>query len=71
MIMQLRAEIAQLRDQVQGRSTTGVGGREGDGAEKAGPRDGDGAKSGPRDGEKPRTGARDGEGAVKKTERDN
>ena len=82
MIKQLRAEVAQLRDQMQARSTTGVGGREGDGvrkagaregdgAEKAGPRDGDGAKSGPRDGEKPRTGARDGEGAVKKTERDN
>lgn len=82
MIKQLRAEVAQLRDQMQARSTTGIGGREGDGvrkagaregdgAEKAGPRDGDGAKSGPRDGEKPRTGARDGEGAVKKTERDN
>ena len=80
MIMQLRAEVAQLRDQVQARSSTGVGMRDGaregvtgtaDGVRKAGVRDGDGNKAGLRDGEKPRTGARDGEGAVKKTERDN
>ena len=78
MIMQLRAEVAQLRSQVQGRSSTGVGTRDGvgaregaaDGVRKAGARDGDGAqKTGPRDGDQPRTGPRDGEGAVKKTER--
>ncbi|MBA4020195.1 MAG: hypothetical protein C0483_23795 [Pirellula sp.] len=80
MIMQLRAEVAQLRTQVQGRSTTGVGMRDGaregatgtaDGVRKAGVRDGEANKAGLRDGEKPRTGVRDGEGAVKKTERDN
>jgi hypothetical protein len=60
MIMQLRAEIAQLRDQVQGRSTTGVGGREGDGVRSRSSRRGGAekaaratamGKAGPRDGE--------------------
>lgn len=79
MIMQLRAEVAQLRGQMQGRSTIGVGQRDGvgaregaaDGVRKAGARDGEGSKTGPRDGDQPRTGPRDGDGAVKKTERDN
>ena len=70
MIMQLRAEVAQLRGQMQGRSTIGVGQRDGvgaregaaDGVRKAGARDGDGAqKAGARDGEGSKTGPRDGD----------
>ncbi|MGC3971826.1 MAG: sigma factor-like helix-turn-helix DNA-binding protein [Pirellulales bacterium] len=78
MIRALRAEVAQLRSQVQSRRSGSIeggredgardgaareGAREGDGVRKpTGARDGDAPKTGPRDGERPRTGLRDGEG---------